>query len=782
MDVEAVDGETLHHLAESRLLPAFALAIDDVGLARTAIERALVRATQRSRPCTAQELWAEAFRFVSERRWPQKLPLPVGPAAIDPDDPAATAVASLPVRQRSTLVCDEILGWDDDEIAAAHRAPVSTIDLRRRRAVGELHKALDADTPPQLDQFLPELATIAEPGAVRRIARRRTLRNRLLVGVAAIVCITFAGLAIQDTPDASDNELAIPNQVDPPRESRAPHAPIGDGRGGFVAFARGGGQISVSADGETWTQRARLNVGRIDLRLFAEQFYRSGDHYVMLIDSTTGGGASLSASDSPRIAMSTNLVDWTLLRLDLGQLPAANGLKTQIDLLSAAVLDDAVLVTVRVDQEIDHRKLGLVPADVCTTTDDRDGLILHLCDGTTVPVAEQGPTVSGIDRLFLSRRGNAFEELAVDDFFNPFGIVTYDDGFAMLEESSDQLFVSDDGADWAPFFELGSANRLGLIEAYDDELLVVSPDRSGWTSNLIRNGTSTAGTLPLGIDPTTIWIKPQVASGPAGWAIYLTTSRPWDRREDTVSGWALHIDDWIIEQRPERSSIRLRSTTTDLLYEYHGLITRDGLVLDHPSVHRSQFGGVRLFHPETNELLVDIDGQRIRDAWVSGNDTELDLSGTRRVPGQGRIAIDGFVIEGNIRTGPIVLRQPDGETRTFEDGYSFTNADTADGVEATVAADQDDGQLTFYDDQGDPLISVDASTVLDALDPAPDDGEERARAMVLFSPDGVAWEQLWSTPRPTWYGSVAVGDDEVLLSTAAFATGPERIAIDQSDS
>jgi len=370
----------------------------------------------------------------------------------------------------------------------------------------------------------------------------------------------------------------------------------------------------------------------------------------------------------------------------------------------------------------------------------------------------------------------------VPAFYNPWGIVAFGDQFAMLEESSNQLYLSDDGAAWEPFFELGVENRLGLIESQDDELLVISPDRSGWTSNLISGDTAITGSLPLGLDPTTIWIKPQVAVGPAGWAVYLTTSRPWDRREDTVSGWAVHIDDWIIEQRPERSSIRLRSTSTDLLYEYHGLIDREGLILDHPSVRRSQFGGVQLFHPETGDLVVDISGQRIRDAWVSGQDTDLSLSGVRSEPGQGRVEAGGWSVEGNIRTGPITLVAADGERRVFDDGYAFTNGSTADGIEATIASSQTDGVLSFYDETGGVLVEFDAESVLDNLDPEPDDGEDRARAMVLFSPDGVTWEQLWSTNRPTWYGSVAVGDDEILLSTAAFATGPERIPLDQSDS
>ncbi len=779
-----VDTSTLHRRAERELFPAFALAVDDVGLAKSAIERALIRAAQRSNATefTPQQLWAEAFQWVTASRWPRTPPAPVGPAAIDRAGSVADAIADLPVRQRSAIVCDQVLGWNDDEIAAAHRAPVSTIDLRRRRALGELAKTLDLAEPLDLDALMPAVPALVEPATVRRSAQRRTLRTRAVAAVAGIGCITVAGLAIQAAPDDSQADLAVPNQVDPPRESQAPHAPIGDGRGGFVAYARAGGEISVSPDGATWTRRSRLNVGRIDLRLFAEQFFRSGEHYVLLIDSTTGGGASLSASDSPRIALSTDLVDWTILRLDLGPLPVADGLKPRIDLLSAAVVDDTVLVSVRVNQEVDHRSLGLRPADVCTTTDDRDGLVLHLCDGTSVPVAEQGPAVSGLDRLFVSRRGNAFAELATEDFFNPWGITAYDGQFGMLEASSNQLYVSDDGEQWTPLLEFGVDNRLGLIDAYADELLVVSPDRQGWRSHLIRDDTTSTGALPVGIDPTTIWIKPQIASGPAGWAIYLTTSRPWDRREDTVSGWAVHVDDWIIEQRPERSSIRLRSTSTDLVYEYHGLITSDGLVLDHPSVDRSQFGGVRLFHPGTGALLVDVDGRRIRDAWVSGGDTELDLSGTRLDPGQGRIEVDGFVVEGNIRTGPVTLRHPDGTSRSFGDGYSFTNADLSDGVEATVAADPIGGALTFYDHRGAEVLSVDAPTVLAALDPVPDEDSARARAMVLFSDDGVSWEQLWSTPRPTWYGSIAVGDDEVLLSTAAFATGPERIPIDQSDS
>lgn len=787
------DAASLHRRADQDLLPAFALALNDVGLARLAIEYALVRTYHRasSREVTAQEVWAEAFQWVTTSRWPRRIPEPIGPDAFpSTTDAFANAVAQLPVRQRSALVCGSVLGWDDEQIAAAHRAPASTIDLRRRRGLGQLDKALEPGNSIEFIETLPtrfnDLCPPTEPlpglDAIRRESRRTTWRTRSLVALTAIGCIAIAGLTIQAAPETATTETALPGQVDPPRESRAPHAPIGDGRGGFVAYARGGGELSVSADGELWTKRARLNVDRIDLRLFAERFFRSDDKYVMLIDSTTGGGASRSASDSPRIAMSEDLLDWTLLRLDLDAVPAGVGLRPEIDLLSAAVVDDTVLVSLRVDQEIDHRSLGLRPDDVCTTTDDSDGLLLHLCDGTIVPVAEQGPAVSGTDRLFVSRRGQAFEELATPGFFNPWGIVAYDGQFGMLEESSNQFYVSDDGATWSPFFQLGTDNRLGLIEANGDALMAISPSRTGWTSNLIIDNTTVTGALPLGIDPTTIWIKPQVASGPAGWAVYLTTSRPWDRSDDTVSGWAVHIDDWIIEQRPERASIRLRSTSTELVYEYHGLITRQGLALDHPSVRRSQFGGVRLFHPETGELMVDVSGPRIRDAWVSGADTEPDLSGERIDPGEGRLVSDGWTISGNIRTGPITLTDEGGNSQLFDDGYAFTNGDVSDGVESTVASDQDNGTLSFYDSAGATLVEVAAAQVIDALDPVPEEDQERPRAMVLFSPDGITWEQVWSTTRPTWYGSVAVGDDEILLSTAAFATGPERIPIDQADS
>ena len=781
------DMAALHRLAEAELLPAFALAIDDVGLAQRAIERALIRTKQRSRSGTldAETVWGHAFQWVHTSRWPRKLPDPVGPAAIRSPEPLALAVAELPSRQRSALVCDRVLGWNDDQIASAHGAPVSTIDLRRRRGLGELHKALQVADAEEFDRalagelkaLLPEVTPLSDPASVDRAARRQTLRTRVVVALLAIACIAIAGLAIQSSPDEASSEATIPGQVDPPSESRAPHAPIGDGRGGFVAYARGGGQLSVSADGATWIERARLNVDRIDLRLFAERFFRSGDSFVMLIDSTTGGGASLSSSDSPRIGITTDLVDWTLLRLDPEAMPAGPGLRPEIDLLSAAVVDDTVLVSLRIDQVVDHRALGVARDAVCTTTDDRDGLILHLCDGSVIPVAEQGPAVAGVDRLFVSEAGGTFEELRVEPFFNPWGIVAYGDRFGMLEESSNQLYLSDDGETWTPFFELGVDNRLGLLEANGDQLLTISPARSGWSSNLISGETAIAGTLPLGLDPTTIWIKPQIASGPAGWAVYLTTSRPWDRRNDTVSGWAVHIDDWIIEQRPERRSIRLRSTSIDLEYEYHGLIDSNGLVLDHPSVRRSQFGGVQLLHPETGELVVDVNGARIRDAWVSGGTSDPDLTGQREDPGTGSLEIDGWTIEGNIRTGPISLRSPDGSTTVFDDGYAFTNGDQTDGVESTVAANPTDGQLAFFDTAGDELVTIDAATVLEALDPVPVEDQTRPRAMVLFSPDGVTWEQVWSTTRPTWYGSVAVGDDEILLSTAAFATGPERIPI-----
>ena len=82
------------------LLPAFALAINDVGLAHAAIERALVRKHQRGGAVSAQDLWAEAFAWVTTSRWSRKLPEAIGPTTIASRDvdPFARAIAELPVR------------------------------------------------------------------------------------------------------------------------------------------------------------------------------------------------------------------------------------------------------------------------------------------------------------------------------------------------------------------------------------------------------------------------------------------------------------------------------------------------------------------------------------------------------------------------------------------------------------------------------------------------------------------------------------------------------------
>lgn len=699
-EVHPYGFDGLHAAMSGDIGRAFAIAIDDAPLAQRALERSLSTIAgglrgDRSGASTPQQLWSHAFRWLTEARWPRSTPEFEGPVVLPRSSgrPLTDAIVSLPIRQRSTLVCRSVLGWSAAETARAHGVPASTVELRQQRALGELRKVLELDSPIELDAIRDELDSLEiapvdfdDAPTSRGRARRRTTRARALAAGAVVAAIGLIGVGIQVVPDQAEVVETGPATVDPPRETEHPYVPISDDAGGFVAFGRDGGLISTSPDGTTWFPRSRLNVNRIDLRLFVERFFRSDDRYLMLIDSKSGGTQSFSGNDRPRLAVSENLVDWTFLRLDIEPPAPVDGLDPQLDLLGATALGDRYLVAVRIDQAIDHRRLGVVQAEICTTTDDQAGLVLHLCDGERIVVAEADPLRSGPAddiRLYASDDGGTFERLATDNDFNPWGMFAFEDTFAMLDPATRHLLISDDGVDWEPFFDVGIDNRLGLATGTPDGALVIAPAASGWRSTLLRDGSAISGSMPIDIDPTSIWIRPELVAGPAGWALFLTTSRPWERTNRGPQGWAVHTGDWIVEQRPELESIRLRSTTENLTYEYHHVIADGEIVLDHPTAQRNASGDVVLVHPASGETLVDVSAEQIEASWITGG----------------------------IETG---------------------------------------------DERGP---------------------QSATKALVLFSPDGVNWDVVWSSERDTWYGSVAVGDDEVLVASSGLAGGPERITV-----
>lgn len=772
-----------------RVGPALAVGFDDRGLADHALQRALTRGRQRwsrqnDHGDAVQLIHRDAFTWAMSARWPRKLPDRPGPAIIPAhsDDSLIQGLQQLPIRQRNALLCQLHLDWSLDQVATAHDAAKSTIELRISRALDELGTTTSLSIDELLERLPDAFETLMVPIAelpplntVTVRARRRTSRSRISILAFGLLLIGAVGAIVRAAPADEVVDTGI-ETVDPPRASQAPFAPISDGRGGFVAFGRRAGVISASSDGQEWVETGRLNVDRVDLRLFVERIFRSDGRYVALVDSANGGGISLSGSDIPRIAVSTDLQGWRLLPLDVGSLPQVEGLKPSINLLNAAAAGERILVAISVEHDVDYRSRGLRPADVCTIANDPNGLILHLCDGSTRPIASAtSRSEAGLEntyRLYASDAGGPFEQVAIDDTFYPWGLFGYDGRFGLLTESTDALLTSTDGTSWEPLFDLGIDNRLGLASSFAGSMAVISPSSERWASHVLEDGQVIAGELPLTIDPTSIWLKPEFVSGPAGWALFVTTSRPWEQREDDDVAWAVHVDDWVIEQRAGAGSIQLRSTSDSRSYDYTSLLVNrqeDG----HPHVDRGMFGGVRLFEPDTGQLLVEVTGQQIRESWVTG---EASTDGERAA-----IERQGWTISGNSRTGPISATGPDGTTVTWEDGFLFANGDVNDGIETTMLDAPSESPLQFFDDSGQLALEL-ALSDLALLDPEPErTSADGIKAFVVFSADGVNWETIWESRANTWYGSIAVGDDEVLVSATGIASEPERVPVGQSD-
>jgi len=789
-----MDGEAAGTFAEfhehdgQRLGVALALCLNDENLGAAATRAGLERTARRWSRLNDADPMAHALGAAmswANRRGERFAARNQSVAVFKTDDPLDD-IGQLPVGQRSALVCLEWLHWDTERTALAFDRQPSTIELRHRRALGALRAGPDDDIPgpderraalnraaDRVDQSEDDAHTLAKAG------RRRSFRDRALIAAASLAVIAVIGGLISASPGDDTDTVAEVVPVDPPNASQQPHAPIGDGTGGFVALARGGGQLSTSADGIEWLPLSRFNVQRRDLRLSVERFFRSDGRFVAVVDSSSGGGNSVSGSDQPLIATSRTLQSWDLIPVQLAalaDLPDNIGLRPRINLLNAAAAGDQVLVAIDIDQRVDFQQQRIRSSDVCTVATDAAGVALHRCDGEVIVIADVAAEVDSTrdrPRLLLSTGGEPFVEIETDENFNPYGLFSFDGQFAMIDEATSEVRWSDDGRVWQPLFSTGTDNRLGLVAGSAEQALAISPTDAGWVSHLLQDGQVITGSLPIDVDPTTIWLKPEVVHGPAGWALFVTSSRPWERgAPENELGWALQAEDLIIEQRSGDGSVRLRSTDGTVDYEYRGPVAGDS-----PGIERGLFGGVRLYRPGTNELIVAVAGDTVRESWVTNNARGPAIDGT--------YAADGYTLTGNIRTGPVTVERPDGSVSTFTDGFAFTNGETSDGIEADPPWGRVDGEpsLRLFDADGELELTIAMEQLAEALDPEVADADEgrRTKALVAYSPDGVSWDVVWETTRDTWYGSVAVGDDELLLSVSGIGSGPQRIELPVSN-
>lgn len=604
------------------------LACNDNDLAETALQAAMVACVRRWRNLEAHPNpigWAvnaglrEAGELIRDRP----------PAATDEATGGyhrglelGPAIEALPLAQRSALVTTYHLGWSDEFTAAGFETEVETISSHRTRALGFLaHHSRQpvAEIESGVRAYL--IARVREPGpslpAYRDIVRRgwwRTIRNRVAgaLVVAAVIGIGAALIDAARTEPAADRPVAVAG----PSVSSDWLGPVSDGTGGFVALNRSGASRFVrSPDGSEWFEDAVWNSRAVDLRTWVTGFVRSHDLYLASIEVRP----DIDRTMSPYIATSSDLFDWEVQQLEIDEPETIDGLRNRFEVAAMAASHDKVLVVIRLNRDVDHRSLGIIPQDVCVESTTPTAFHLHLCDGSSLRI-DRAERSSGGVRFFLSDSGGPFVEVDGPDGVSARHVVGFDGGFVAVDSTSGAVSTSIDGTQWQPTVA-ADESRFVLIEGSSGrDALVIRPDASGWTSTVLPDDGSDPATLPLGLDPATVWTRPEVSSGPSGWAMFVTTARPWERTGATP-GWAVDTGEWVVSRLPDAVVITAESadgSTTHRFVESGDQVRLDG---------------------ETIELtLPDVSAEEAQPESVRIRVTADQIEQSRRVDGSGDTA------------------------------------------------------------------------------------------------------------------------------------------------
>lgn len=812
------------YLASFEKLAAAAwLTVGDRDLADEAFDESMTRARRGWRhipkgQSPAALVFLRSFMLVHQ---PPEALVRSGPVDLE------TIIAELPIGQRAALVGTYFLGWPLDHLAQALGVSADAVAKRLALACAYISKreqqhdaaasAAALAAASVIEQALADSANAGDPvaqsdleerlahhfatkvsgyrpgsprlGKINRAALVRQLARRVAAAAAVVGVIAIAASLVDFDPPSED-EAAAPvdtrQVVDPPGVSGRTFGPFADGKGGFVSMtAESGALFSNAADGIDWRRESLWNFRAVDIRLILTDFVRTGGRYAVTLEPLSHTGGTIP-DVSPRIAVSDDLGEWRLHRLDPGQFADTPGVVPSIDVVGVAAAGANLAASVRVDEAVDYRVYGIDESDVCVLEERDDRITVHLCTGDTIDVAEsieqdRTETVAG-DYLYLSENGAPFVAVDPPAAFDPYGLFSFGERFGVLDRATGVLSASEDGRIWEVIYDLATNNRLGLAAGSDTgEVMMVNPASGGWTSYLLSDGVVRQGALPINLEPEAIWVKPQIVSGPAGWAVFVTTSRPWERFSRSEFGWAVRTDDWIASQLPGSDAVSLRSIDGSVSYRYAPRRAWPDDASSPPAIAIGIFGGVRLFEPGTGELLVEISGDRIRASRVADAESvalaPLAESGG---PTPRLVTSEGYALAGNLTVGPIIVTAPDGTTTEYADGFVFTNGDISDGVEADVFTGAADPTFRFFDPAGRLEFEIAAADLDVALRPAETDALTGGapRALIAFSSDGVDWRTIWQTNDDTWYATVAVGDLEVLLTAAQLTGGPIVIQLD----
>lgn len=587
--------------------------------------------------------------------------------------PLAEAIAALPLQQRTAAVMAFHLGWDDELAAAASGDQLDAVITRRTRAVSFIAHHLRVDSgvaahqiselfSMQAAEFEPPLVAAAE---VRRRAGRRTLRNRAGTTLAAVALIAGGAGLVQLTSRDLTPEPQGPQPIAAPSTSNDWFAPVSDGRGGFTALnTSGSSDFAKTDDGVTWFEASTWNSRAVDLRTEVTDFTRSGGRYISVIEAVDG----IRTAVPPRIATSSNLRDWEIFTIDVDVPDEVEGLQTRPRITKVVAAGSKIMAAIEIEQQADYRSLGIARQDVCVDVDFDALRAFYLCDGEIVTVSRSTELVAASTIFVLSEDEGSFQEVSLPVGADAQSLVSFGASFVVSDRLSDGLSISQDGKTWMRLSDV-VVDRFTLISGRaNGQAMVVQPNEAGWRSILFAGDRrSVMSSIDLELDPAVVWTEPQLASGPAGWALFVTTSRPWER-VDSTPGWAVDTGGWVVSRMPDSETVTAQDQLRLSTYRFSD---------NSDSLQVGADGSITLSFPDeenAGKVLVEVGGD------------EIERSRSSDVPGQ-------------------------------------------------------------------------------------------PKAQVFFSEDGRSWRSIWQSNEETWFGSVAVGDDEVLISGTTLMGSPIAVPL-----
>lgn len=641
-----------------------------------------------------------------------------------------------------------------------------------------------------------------DPGqlaGIRRLARRRSMRNRVAAGALGLAALAGLGsfvptndesnALITATQPTTEPDPTVEQIDEPQTESEFVDPPVflsivSDGLGGFVGadkLDQQTVQFLRSDDGENWRLAetwAMPDGIRFETLSFADGLFIA---QLEQPEPDTSGDGLFS---TPLLAVSTDLQSWDYIEVDIASdrsepLPGIPEQQVEYRIDSFVRNGDKLAMLVHPAPQFNPQTYDLTYSEICGQIARPTGITLVLCDGDTreLPAGHFARAPLGVQsRVFVAEDGEAATALDVEipplnmfeNVGSTYGLVAAGDGFQVLapgDEINDLLPLdiraeaAAEGLD-ATFVSahVGSDGHTLVVAKVGEDLVPLRTAKGDESLD------SAAGSFPSAavLGPVSDMAVIHLGHGPAGWVLALVSL------EDQFA--IVEQNEWNVSSGAGSPSAALRSITDDETIVFE--VNSNALP---PNLHVSLFGGVRYLHPETGELLVELSAAEalIPEPWAEIEDQI----------GVGRSLVeDGWELRGNPVTGPLTLTSPDGDVREFADGFAFDNDDISDGVETNFSNRSfvqgtlyGAGAIAFYDDQGNELVTMQGYKIItEFITPVVDETDHFEALVsdpfpippfaVVYSSDGIEWTELPIADElaDQDVSSLAVGDDEIL--------------------